>query len=106
VRYREVCAHCGAYRDTDTWAQDPETGEQGLTSITYLPADEQSEEWAEVNRARRAILACDDPTAAAAEKFNDLDAEVDDVGDVWLDGRGAWATGAQLVEFAEWLEEV
>lgn len=37
VRYEEACLHCGAGRSTDTWAQDPETGEQGLTSVTYTP---------------------------------------------------------------------
>jgi hypothetical protein len=32
---REVCHHCGALKITDTWAQCPETGEQGLTSVHY-----------------------------------------------------------------------
>jgi hypothetical protein len=32
---REVCAHCGALKVIDTWAQCPETGEQGLTSVHY-----------------------------------------------------------------------
>jgi hypothetical protein len=31
----EVCLHCGCEKVTDTWAQDPTTGEQGLTSVTY-----------------------------------------------------------------------
>ena len=42
---KEVCWHCGAYRITDTWAQDPDTGEQGLESVEYRPADESSEAW-------------------------------------------------------------
>lgn len=33
----EVCGACGCERLTDTWAQDPLTGEQGLTSVTYTP---------------------------------------------------------------------
>lgn len=41
----EVCTHCGAYRVTDTWAQDMATGEQGLTSVEYREADELSLEW-------------------------------------------------------------
>ena len=45
VAYSEVCRHCGAYRETDTWAQNPDTGEQGLTSIYYREADEKSLEW-------------------------------------------------------------
>lgn len=31
----EACLRCGARKVTDTWAQDPETGEQGLTSVAY-----------------------------------------------------------------------
>jgi hypothetical protein len=45
VIIREVCAHCGAYRVTDTWAQDPGTGEQGLTSVAYEDADDDSLAW-------------------------------------------------------------
>ena len=44
---REVCARCGVYRRTDTWAQDPDTGEQGLESIEYLESDTASEMWVE-----------------------------------------------------------
>ena len=36
----EVCSHCGLRRDTDTWAQDRQTGEQGLNSVTYSSAGE------------------------------------------------------------------
>ena len=31
----ERCPHCGVTRTTDTWAQNIETGEQGLTSVEY-----------------------------------------------------------------------
>lgn len=41
----EACAHCGTYRITDTWAQDPDTGRQGLKSLEYRPADERSRRW-------------------------------------------------------------
>ena len=41
----EVCRHCGCYQITDTWAQNPENGEQGLTSIEYRDADESSDAW-------------------------------------------------------------
>lgn len=40
---REVCGHCGAYRVTDTWAQDG--AREGLTSIGYEPADDESLVW-------------------------------------------------------------
>lgn len=49
----EVCAHCGTYRVTDTWAQDPETGEQGLRSVEYRDADDASLAWARAGDAGR-----------------------------------------------------
>jgi hypothetical protein len=45
VIIREACKHCGAYRITDTWAQDETTGRQGLTSTAYQAADENSLAW-------------------------------------------------------------
>jgi hypothetical protein len=41
----EVCRHCGRYQITDTWAQNPENGEQGLTSVEFRDSDESSEAW-------------------------------------------------------------
>jgi hypothetical protein len=37
VVIHEVCQHCGCSKTTDTWAQNPETGEQGLQSVSYDP---------------------------------------------------------------------
>lgn len=37
--YVEHCRRCGCGRHTDTWAQDPATGEQGLTSVRYEPGE-------------------------------------------------------------------
>jgi len=31
----ECCMRCGCQRTTDTWAQDPSSGRQGLTSVSY-----------------------------------------------------------------------
>ena len=45
VRIKEVCASCGVYRETDTWAQRRDTGEQGLQSVEYQEADKASREW-------------------------------------------------------------
>ena len=39
VIIHEVCGHCGTHRRTDTWAQNPATGEQGLESVAYTDAD-------------------------------------------------------------------
>lgn len=35
VKINECCMNCGAGKFTDTWAQRPDTGEQGLISIRY-----------------------------------------------------------------------
>jgi hypothetical protein len=35
VIIKDRCEHCGARMITDTWAQRMDTGEQGLTSISY-----------------------------------------------------------------------
>lgn len=35
VIIHEVCMHCGCGRTTDTWAQNPVNGAQGLTSVRY-----------------------------------------------------------------------
>jgi len=34
-----VCVHCKLSRITDTWAHDPHTGRQGLTSVRYEAND-------------------------------------------------------------------
>jgi len=44
--YDEVCRYCGVGRRVDTWATDPETGRQGLVSVEYSDATEESETWA------------------------------------------------------------
>ena len=49
---KEVCARCGVYRISDSWAQRPDTGEQGLNSVTYEPADDESAAWLERRSAR------------------------------------------------------
>jgi hypothetical protein len=45
IKVREVCRFCGVYRLTDTWSTRPDTGEQGLTSVSYEEADEASHAW-------------------------------------------------------------
>lgn len=41
----EVCCYCGCYQVANTWAQNPENGAQGLTSVEYRDSDESSEAW-------------------------------------------------------------
>lgn len=57
VKRKTTCAHCGAYQLVDTWAQDPNTGEQGLESISYEDADDASIEWVQGRRDHAAIAA-------------------------------------------------
>lgn len=35
VWYRDRCGRCGTVRVTDAWAQDPETGDEGLRAVYY-----------------------------------------------------------------------
>lgn len=35
VIYEEVCMLCGCLKTTNTWAQNPTNGDQGLTSVSY-----------------------------------------------------------------------
>lgn len=37
VIQHECCMHCGCRRTMNSWAQRPDTGEQGLESVTYKP---------------------------------------------------------------------
>ena len=48
VLITEVCRHCGCKRTTDTWAQNPETGVDGLRSVSYEEDAYTAEELAEV----------------------------------------------------------
>jgi len=45
VKIHEVCCHCGAHRHTDTWATRMDTGEQGLTEVSYAAADDETLAW-------------------------------------------------------------
>lgn len=50
---RKVCASCGVYVQSDTWATDPATGEQGLHAIRYEDPDTTSLAWLEARAARK-----------------------------------------------------
>ena len=50
---KTVCAHCGAYKIEDSWAQRPDNGEQGLESVRYEEADDDSLEWVAEEAKRR-----------------------------------------------------
>lgn len=67
---KDVCAHCGAYRLTDSWAQNPETGEQGLDSVEYLDADDDSREWVELRLLTDVVEPALDDCDAVVEYSN------------------------------------
>jgi hypothetical protein len=67
VVVKEVCMRCGCSRTTDTWAQNPETGEQGLESVSY-----EQGEFAEAVARMSALIevaeaGCERAQRAAAE---------------------------------------
>lgn len=43
VIIHEVCLRCGTSKKTDTWAQDRETGEQGLESVSYVENEHEAD---------------------------------------------------------------
>ena len=47
---REVCAHCGMFRETVSEHEPPGTHARVLERITYEDATPESEEWAGVER--------------------------------------------------------
>lgn len=46
---KHVCAHCGIYRKENTSAQNMDTGEYGLNTVTYFNADKKSIAWIKSN---------------------------------------------------------
>ena len=60
VILREVCSHCGWYRELNTDAQDQATGEQGLRVTTYLPPDRTSLNWCDLPKREDVDAVCHD----------------------------------------------
>jgi hypothetical protein len=56
----EVCLRCGCRRDTDTWAQCRETGEQGLTAVEYTVGEYSAEIASRRDNLVRASIDVDD----------------------------------------------
>ena len=72
----EVCTLCGCKKITDTWAQNPSNGEQGLTSVEYV----EGEFTDEIN-ARHIQRAKDKLETVDTEQTGEYDFE-------WLDDDG------------------
>jgi hypothetical protein len=49
VIIHEVCVACGLKKITDTWAQNPEDGTQGLTSVRYETSGDVAEHLATID---------------------------------------------------------
>jgi len=78
----EICAHCGTYRVSDSWAQDPDGGEQGLDSVEYRDADNISQDWLDGLEMAKALQAVEDATdldglLEAVVEADDLGADID-----------------------------
>ena len=78
----EVCTHCGTYRVSDSWAQDPDGGEQGLDSVEYRDADAVSQDWLDNLEEAKALQAVEDATdldelLSAILVAEDLGADID-----------------------------
>lgn len=70
VILKKVCAHCGRYKITDTWANHG--GQQGFTSVSYEDADDASASWSfdrKLKIAREAI----EPMLDAMEVVTEYD---------------------------------
>jgi hypothetical protein len=44
VIIKETCSTCGCVRTTNTWAQNPSTGQQGLRSVEYTVSDDDDQD--------------------------------------------------------------
>ena len=73
VIHTDVCIRCGVYRTTDLWAQDPQTGEQGLTSVSYEEADHESQELAD----RWYLFGAVEAGKSLSDAYDDLDRDDD-----------------------------
>lgn len=93
VLVREYCWECGVWRVTDTGAQRPDTGEQGLERVWYEPAD---------HRSLYLI-------AKFRVEYDDLHEYADILLDEWspdVDGHYRWVATAPKGELAEWAKVV
>lgn len=45
VKITTCCKFCGMFRTYDTWAQNPENGQQGLDSTSYREPTDRSLDW-------------------------------------------------------------
>ena len=78
VVINECCVLCGCKRVTDTWAQNPETGEQGLRSVRYEPGAYADDIPTREMREMRAVLSCETLADGAAYVLATLRAEPSD----------------------------
>jgi len=72
VMITECCMRCGCARLTDTWAQDPETGEQGLTSVRYEPGRWADEVPTQTEHELDDAIDCNELRACAAYVLSTL----------------------------------
>lgn len=66
VTIQAVCLNCGCGKLTDTWAQDPEDGVQGLESVEYEPGKYQLPE-------APLVFLCEYNAPPAVDRFEPVD---------------------------------
>jgi hypothetical protein len=85
---KEVCMLCGCERKTDTWGQRRDTGEQGLTIVSYEPG-KHADEVAEMRNSTRYTYSIYDVNPAtggrAWSSHDDVEIEADDAGEALLE---------------------
>ena len=81
----EQCSHCGLQMVTDTWAQNPETGIQGLRSVSYDASEQNTS--ARLPDGYTLARAQGRPGATCAQEYVWV---VTDGGDGWVYSGARW----------------
>lgn len=95
------------FRNIEDWRERPIEGDREAEGDWECFLSAVQEAGQPVNELRRAFAAEPEVTRLAAEqKRNANVVEVDEEGDVWVEGpmRGHWMTEDELIDLKEWIE--
>lgn len=99
---KSVCMRCGTERTRDTWAQDPETGCQGLHSVKYAARKYADRIWYLTSEQRAAVEAV---SFGEIDDYYTDEAEIADKRDAWDASAAAWAEAIAAMLESESREE-
>jgi hypothetical protein len=89
VIIKEVCMLCGCQKVTDTWAQNPSNGQQGLTSVKYTEGEYTEQVNARLVRKAKENLEADEDTLSEKVEGGGYDQDdIDSYSIVWVDEDG------------------